>query len=212
MSGHEINMTIENSSVAGNGAPSPQCSGADATSNDDAEIGRLAALPPLDYERERVPAAKKLGLRTAMLDKLVVAVRRDQMAFSEQGRALALASPEPWPESVDGATLLAEMTEAIQRYVVVEPGGAETVAMWVLHAHTLDASAISPRLAITSPEKQCGKTTLLDVIAHLVPRPLATSNISPASVFRSIEAACPTLLIDEADTFLHGKDDLRGIL
>ncbi len=24
--------------------------------------------------------------------------------------------------------------------------------------------------------------------------------------------ACPTLLIDEADTFLHGKDDLRGIL
>ncbi|MGH6673880.1 MAG: DUF3631 domain-containing protein [Xanthobacteraceae bacterium] len=147
-----------------------------------------------------------------MLDKLVAAERRDRMAFGEQGRALALAPPEPWPQSVDGAALLCELSDAIQRYVVVEPGAAETAALWVLHAHTLDAFAISPRLAITSPEKNCGKTTLLDVIGRLVPRPLATSNTTTAAVFRSIEAACPTLLIDEADTFLQGKDDLRGIL
>jgi putative DNA primase/helicase len=96
--------------------------------------------------------------------------------------------------------------------VVVELGAAESVALWVLHAHTLDAFAISPPLAITSPEKNCGKTTLLDVIGRLVPRPLATSNTTMAAVFRSIELTCPTLLIDEADTFLHGKDDLRGVL
>jgi hypothetical protein len=133
-------------------------------------------------------------------------------ASIRQGRALAFPSPEPWPQPVDGAKLLTEMTGAIERYVVLENGAAETVALWVLHAHTLDAFSISPRLAITSPEKNCGKTTLLDVIGRLVPRPLATSNTTTAAVFRSIDAACPTLLIDEADTFLHGKDDLRGIL
>jgi putative DNA primase/helicase len=39
-----------------------------------------------------------------------------------------------------------------------------------------------------------------------------TSNISPAAIFRTIEAAHPTLLIDEADTFLHGNEEMRGIL
>jgi hypothetical protein len=67
-------------------------------------------------------------------------------------------------------------------------------------------------LAITSPTKRCGKTTLEIILSRLVPRPLMTSNISPAAIFRTIEAAHPTLLIDEADTFLHGNEEMRGIL
>jgi putative DNA primase/helicase len=209
-------VTIENPCDTGIKQPSaqsdPSAEGETAL-NDDAEIARLAALSPIAYERERAATAKKLGMRAAMLDKVVAAARRDQMASTEQGRSLkSLPSPEPWSEPVDGAALLTEMTSAIQRYVVAEPGAAEAVALWVQHAHTLDAFAIWPRLAITSPEKNCGKTTLLDVIGRLVPRPLATSNTSMAAVFRSIELTCPTLLIDEADTFLHGKDDLRGVL
>jgi hypothetical protein len=38
------------------------------------------------------------------------------------------------------------------------------------------------------------------------------SNISGPAFFRVIEEEQPTLLIDEADTFLHGNDELRGIL
>jgi putative DNA primase/helicase len=45
-----------------------------------------------------------------------------------------------------------------------------------------------------------------------VPRPLPAANITSAAVFRTIESACPTLLIDEADTFLTGNDELRGVL
>jgi putative DNA primase/helicase len=180
--------------------------------DDDAEIARLTTLSPVAYERERKAAAEKLGIRAPILDKLVSAARRDSFVSVEQGRALTLASPAPWPEPVDGAELMSELSAAIRRYVVMDDGAAEAVALWVLHAWTLDASPISPRLAITSPEKGCGKTTLLDVIARLVPRPLPTSNTTPAAVFRTIEAALPTLLIDEADTFLTKNDDLRGIL
>jgi putative DNA primase/helicase len=35
---------------------------------------------------------------------------------------------------------------------------------------------------------------------------------SPAAVFRAIEAWAPTLLIDEADSFVRNNEELRGIL
>jgi putative DNA primase/helicase len=60
--------------------------------------------------------------------------------------------------------------------------------------------------------KQCGKTTLLDVLEKLVVRPLPTANITAAAVFRSVEVAKPTLLIDEADTFLPENEELRGVI
>src|SRR5262249_45491358 len=56
------------------------------------------------------------------------------------------------------------------------------------------------------------KTTLLDVLSRLVPRPLPSQHVTPAAIFRVVEAHQPTLLIDEADTFLYDNDDLRGIL
>jgi hypothetical protein len=46
----------------------------------------------------------------------------------------------------------------------------------------------------------------------LVNRPVVAANISSPALFRVIEEVRPTLLIDEADTFLQGNDELRGIL
>ncbi len=81
-----------------------------------------------------------------------------------------------------------------------------------LHTFLLDCFVVSPRLAITSPEKGCGKTTLLDVLSHLVLRALSTASVTTAAVFRVVEMQRPTLLIDEADTFLSENEALRGIL
>jgi putative DNA primase/helicase len=76
----------------------------------------------------------------------------------------------------------------------------------------LDCFGISPRLSITSPEKGCCKTTLLDVLSHLVLRRLPAANVTASAIFRIVEVQQPTLLIDEADSFLSGNDELRGIL
>jgi putative DNA primase/helicase len=46
----------------------------------------------------------------------------------------------------------------------------------------------------------------------LVLRPLPSTNVTPAAIFRVIEAHRPTLLIDEADTFLYHNDELRRVL
>ena len=45
-----------------------------------------------------------------------------------------------------------------------------------------------------------------------MPRPLPAANITPAAVFRAVEKWSPTVLIDEADTFLRDNNELRGIL
>lgn len=129
-----------------------------------------------------------------------------------QGRALEMPTPEPWPEPVDGVQLLGDLVKILQAHVKMQPGSPLACALWVLHCHAFQAWQISPRLTITSPEKRCGKTTLLTVLGGLVPKPLSTSNLTTAALFRAVEQWQPTLLIDEADTFLAGKEEMRGVL
>jgi Protein of unknown function (DUF3631) len=176
------------------------------------EIERLAKLMTIDYERQRDPAAKRLGIRVTKLDSLVKTKRGEAANTAIQGRPLELLSIEPWHELVNGAVLLSHICLAFRNYLVLPNGYAETLALWVVHTHAFQCFAHSPRLAITSPEKGCGKTTTLDILNELVARPLPTSNATTAAIFRTIEKAEPTLLIDEADTFLKDNEELRGIL
>ena len=131
---------------------------------------------------------------------------------TKAGRALVLHEPEPWPQPVDGAELLDEIASGIRRYIVLDAAAADAVALWCVGTHAFDCFTIFPRLIATSPEPRCGKTTLLDAVERLVPRPLAAANITAPALFRTIEAARPTLLLDEADTFAKDNEDLRGIL
>ena len=184
----------------------------------DAEIARLADLPVAQYERERKPTADGLGLRLSVLDRLVDQLRPDDTDHADgQGRTLKLVEPEPWPTAVDGAQLVCELAKAVLRYVVLPQEAAATIALWVLHAYVYELFTVTPRLCITAPEKRCGKTTLLDVIERLVPRALPAVNITAAAVFRTIEFARPTLVIDEADNLFgrssgNSSDQSRELL
>jgi Protein of unknown function (DUF3631)/Bifunctional DNA primase/polymerase, N-terminal len=171
----------------------------------DAEIKRLAGLSILDYERERNDAAQRLNFRKSALDALVEETRaRPQVATSRELK--------PWPEPVDGVRLLSGLYKMIRRHVVLKKEEAAASALWVVHTHALEAFDISPRLAVKSPVKQCGKSTLLDVLSCLVRNPITIANITAPALFRVIDQDTPTVLIDEADTFLTKNDVLRGIL
>ena len=80
------------------------------------------------------------------------------------GSDLLVGSPEPWPAPVDGAGLLVELEAAITAHAVMPEGAALAMALWILHTYCLDAAAITPRLAIVSPTKRCGKTTVLKLL------------------------------------------------
>jgi putative DNA primase/helicase len=176
-----------------------------------AETTRLAQLSEIDYERERDAAAKRLNIRKSVLDDQVERARKASR-IDPTNEDVSLCERTLWPEPVDGATLLSDLTNAVLRYVVMPQHVAQAIALWVVHTYALLAFSFTPRLAIKSPLPECGKSTLLDVLACLVCRPLATANITAAAIFRIVDAKSPALLIDEADTFLIKSDDIRGIL
>jgi hypothetical protein len=174
-------------------------------------VERLAAMRPLEYEQVRDAEAKRLKARVGILDEEVKKARGQTGADVSDGSDF-LIDPEPWPEPVNLAGLLDEISRIARAHLVLPKGAAELLALWVLHAHAHDCFDISPVLAITSPTPECGKTTCLTLLCALVPRPCPASNITAAALFRAVEKWQPTLLIDEADTFLKNSDELRGIL
>lgn len=123
-----------------------------------------------------------------------------------------LADPEPWPEPVDGAILLDIISDRLRRYMVITKEQADTCALWTIFAHAHDAYQVSPLLAVQSPVMGCGKSRLQSILTPMLPRALLACNLTSATLFRTVEKYKPTLLIDEADTFMHDNEELRGIV
>jgi Protein of unknown function (DUF3631) len=187
----------------------------DTNGDDDSEVERLAKLSVPQYERQRKQVADRLGVRTSILDKLVVAKRAELGLDGDdgkQGHAIEFATPEPWPELVDGAALLDEIAQQIGAHVIMAEHARDATALWVVHTYIIKLFSISPKLFIRSAARGCGKSTLLDVLAHVVVRPMLAANITTATAFRIIEKFRPTLLIDEVDSFLKENEELRGVL
>jgi len=179
-------------------------------------VSSLGGADPLRRATVRAAAIKKLEtVGVSAPARLIDAAFQDGQSGTpeqQQGRPVLFDDPEPWPDPVDGSVLLDDIATTLKCFVVFPPNAAEAVALWILHAHALDGFSISPLLAINSAEKQSGKTTLLDTISHLVPRRLYASSITPSVLFRAVDKYQPSLLIDEADTFIAEHDELRGIL
>ncbi len=176
----------------------------------------LKSMDDISRELAREGAVKRLRvLGFASPGRIVDAAMPPSVKPSSDARAagsVAFQDPEPWPEPVDGAELLASLEATVSRYVAMIHEQVTPFVLWVLLAHAHDAFEISPILAITSPDKGCGKSTALALLSALVPRPLTSANITPSAVFRVTDYFRPTLLLDEADTFLTDSEGLRGIL
>jgi putative DNA primase/helicase len=177
-------------------------------------IARLALLSPIELDRVLDEEAKALGCKPATLKSEIAKARGRSTGVAADADDVDdfLVDPEPWPEPVDLADLLDGIVEEAKAHLVLPPGAAEVIALWVVFSHAHNAFHISPYLVATSPTPECGKSTLLTFLRGLVPKPCAASNFTTSTIFRIIEAWQPTLLIDEADTFLRDNNEMRGVL
>jgi putative DNA primase/helicase len=177
----------------------------------------LREVDPLTAHAAGIEATGRLtelGIMGAkgLVERALALSGTDRKLEPNQGRSISLDDAEPWLDPVDGADLLNRLSSAYTRYVVLPSAGcADALALWTVHTYLVDTMMLSPVLAITSPEKRCGKTTLMLLIGALARRPLLTSNVTAAALFRSIEKHKPTLLVDEADTLFEASPELRGI-
>jgi putative DNA primase/helicase len=173
----------------------------------------VCASTGLLQARRRSALAEELETSPTWLDVLYKERRAKARAAAATAPTRFLDAPEPWPEPVDGAILVTDLAAMIRRHVVLPAHAPIAIALWVIHAHALECFSISPILAVTSPEKRCGKTTLLGLMRHLVPRALTAANMTMAAVYRAIEHLRVSLILDEADTFITtDKAELVGIL
>lgn len=130
----------------------------------------------------------------------------------EQGRALNFNDPAPSPLPQNGVMLLDDISRQVRRFLVADQTSIDAIALWIVFAHIAQKAFICPNLCFNSATKACGKSTALDIVSRLVPKAIPTSNITPAALFRAIEAFTPTLVIDEADSMFRNNDDLRTIM
>lgn len=176
-----------------------------------AEVQRLAALDAAAYETERKAAASRLGWRASVLDAEVKKARPHGGDEGEDGDTPETV--EPWPDPVDGASLAEEIRDRLRAHVVFGAScDADLATLWIIGSYLMDTWRLWPRLMVTSPTKACGKSTLLEVIDAMAHRGFIVSNASPAAIFRAIEAWRPTLLLDEADTWMRQNEELAGVL
>ncbi len=173
----------------------------------EAMIHYLAGLSAIEYEQKRRAVADALGVRASALDRAVKEAGRGQ-----NDNRPPFDEPAPWPEPVDPGQLLTDIAITIQRFIVCADEVAHAVALWAAMTWFIDVVQVAPLAVITAPEKRCGKSQLLFLLGRLSARALTASSISPAALYRAIDAWQPTLLIDEADAFMKDNEELRGII
>lgn len=175
--------------------------------SDDQVIAYLATLSKIEYDRVRKDQAKALSIQIKTLDMLVKAERESLNQADSPFTEI-----KPWNEPINPAQLLDDITQTIQRFIVLDLHQAHLATLWISACWFIDVIDCAPIALINAPERACGKTQLLTVLARLAPRTAQASGISPSVLFRMIEAYQPTLFIDEIETVLKDNEELRGLI
>src|SRR5262249_44609874 len=123
-------------------------------------IDELAGLSGLDYDRRRNDAARDLGVRRSSIDREVEARRARQREEAGPAPLFGHWVVEPWPAPVDTDALLLQIQRRLRRHIVFGENEQVIVALWISFSWVHEHATQSPKLLITSPEADSGKTTL----------------------------------------------------
>jgi hypothetical protein len=165
-----------------------------------------------DKEHERETARKKLisllaehGLTFNDIPEILLAVRADD------NDAPPPPPPDPSDEDLPQVNVFHLVQHLVRQHIYVSPEESTAIALWILHAWIFRRFDTSPRLALLSPTRGCGKSTTMKLIEWLVPDPWKLDGISPATIYR--QRPLPIFLLDEFDQAnLRGNDVLKQVL
>ena len=178
-----------------------------------AMLKKLRVDDPAAWQRTRTLLGEKAKVSVTALDA-ATAPAGDANGDGKQGKPVTFEDPEPWPEPVDGAALLDTLVARLEHYVSLPKGGAVAVAVWALYTWTFRAFPVSPYLMVTAPERESGKSRVTELLSWMVQRNKEVSDASAATIYRGVDRNAPTLLFDEAQTYLNRRPDdpIRGML
>jgi len=172
-------------------------------------VVNLAGMTPLQYAQKLGAEAKKHRVPMRLLEKAVEAAR---VEIEVEKLLEPHWEVKPADDPVDAAQLFAEIEARILRHVVMSKDFAFVAALWIGQTWIHEHATYSPILAITSAERDSGKSTLMGIIRFLVRRSLLSVGISAAALYRSIEKWSPTFVLDECDELFADNPDLLRVV
>ena len=134
----------------------------------------------------------------------------DRPAWSKRARKAWLDGTY----SVDAADIFQRLCKCIAHYVYfpedAAPGTTAALALWVLLTYCYPAWSAIPYLYLGGPAGS-GKTRVFEVLSRLIFRPLQSSSLSAAALFRTLHGKGGTLLYDEAERLKQNAPDVADI-
>ncbi len=118
-------------------------------------------------------------------------------------------NPQPTQTTIvtDEEGAVRRLEAFFNNYLVLPSGLALVLSLWAIGTHLFEMFDIFPYLAVTAVAMRCGKSRVLDLIWHVSRMATYSANISPAALFRIIDAFHPTILLDEAEGLMNPKSE-----
>ena len=100
----------------------------------------------------------------------------------------------PWDAPVGGMDLFKDIYKLLGQVMWMTDSARMTITFWVIAAFAFTVFRKFPYLRIKSADRNCGKSTLIDLLAELVFKPLIAADVTPAGLYRAAEEFQPTML------------------
>jgi hypothetical protein len=185
-------------------------------------LDELPALPTDKLDQTLIRKAvkdqlSKAGFPVAIADAWVVTHPREDKVFDQVAGAVQGRDVEPWPDPVDGAELLQEISALYRRFVFIQnPRGYDVEAAFTVLTYCFREFISLPYIHLPSPMPESGKTRNLELLEFCCNRAYIFIDPSASVIFRFVAEVGPTLLLDEVDNIFAGRDEdskqLKSIL
>jgi hypothetical protein len=163
-------------------------------------------------DRDREAIVKRIGevlerYRANWIDVL------DLVASAPTGATTAPDVLRP-PSPADVPNPLDPLTTIISDFMDVTEDEVILLAVWILGTYIYRRFTHFPRIAVLSPVRGCGKSTVLKILRALTANSHKTDNITSAAIYHLLDQNRETtLLMDEVDNQnLPRNNDLRSVL
>jgi hypothetical protein len=148
------------------------------------------------------------------LDKLHKLLAKHSLTWNDVADILRLTDDSGHPQPRDASSTTRSSTgpstgpavnvldlvlRLIGLHLALTPEQRMAQALWTLHSYVFGRYVVTPRLALLSPVRGCGKTTALILLEALSADPYRSDNVTAAAIYHALAYREHTLLLDEGD-------------
>ena len=169
------------------------------------------------HERPRSEHAKKASCaarlhnpseREVARTKLLELLAKHKKTWNDVAEILAAAEipqqkdDEPSGDFIgsDRPASLDLIRHILQRHLHLTEYQFTALTLWIAHTFKYHRFSVTPRLALLSPVRGCGKTTVLNLIQALAFKVKKFDHTTPAVLFRLIDREHPSILLTKLTT------------